>query len=94
MVSIEFKGANVAGVGSGVVIDGAGYILTNDHVVAPAAQDSSAKLTVVFTDGTRAAARVVGRDPKTDLAVIKVEVTQPDRPAVRQLRRPPGRRHA
>ncbi len=77
VVSIEFKGANVAGVGSGVVIDGAGYIVTNDHVVAPAAQDSSAKLTAVFTDGTRAPARVVGRDPKTDLAVIKVEVTNP-----------------
>ncbi len=77
VVSIEFKGANVAGVGSGVVIDGGGYILTNDHVVAPATQDSSAKLSAIFTDGTRAAARVVGRDPKTDLAVIKVEVTNP-----------------
>ncbi|MDX3664414.1 trypsin-like peptidase domain-containing protein [Streptomyces sp. ID05-26A] len=77
VVSIEFKGANVAGVGSGVVIEAGGYILTNDHVVAPAAQDSSAKLSAVFTDGTRAQARVVGRDPKTDLAVIKVEVTNP-----------------
>ncbi|KOV76672.1 S1C family serine protease [Nocardia sp. NRRL S-836] len=77
VVSIEFKGANVAGVGSGVVIESGGYILTNDHVVAPAAQDASAKLSAVFTDGTRAQARVVGRDPKTDLAVIKVEVTNP-----------------
>ncbi|WP_329787731.1 trypsin-like peptidase domain-containing protein [Lentzea sp. DG1S-22] len=77
VVSIEFKGANVAGVGSGVVIDGGGYVLTNDHVVAPAAQDTSAKLSAIFTDGTRAQARVVGRDPKTDLAVIKVEVTNP-----------------
>ncbi|WP_199441401.1 S1C family serine protease [Umezawaea beigongshangensis] len=77
VVSIEFKGANVSGVGSGVVVDGGGYVLTNDHVVAPATQDSSAKLTAVFTDGTRAEARIVGRDPKTDLAVIKVEVTNP-----------------
>jgi S1-C subfamily serine protease len=77
VVSIEFKGANVAGVGSGVVIDGDGYVLTNDHVVAPAVQDASAKLTVVFTDGKRAIARIVGRDSKTDLAVIKVEVTNP-----------------
>ncbi|MFD7652545.1 trypsin-like peptidase domain-containing protein [Actinosynnema sp. NPDC059797] len=77
VVSIEFKGANVAGVGSGVVIDGAGYVLTNDHVVAPAVQDTSAKLTVVFTDGKRAVAQVVGRDAKTDLAVIKVEVENP-----------------
>jgi S1-C subfamily serine protease len=77
VVSIEFKGANVAGVGSGVVIDGAGYVLTNDHVVAPAVQDTSAKLTVVFTDGKRAVAQVVGRDSKTDLAVVKVEVDNP-----------------
>ncbi|GAA1333711.1 trypsin-like peptidase domain-containing protein [Catellatospora bangladeshensis] len=77
VVSIEFKGANVAGVGSGVVIDGGGYVLTNDHVVAPAVQDTSAKLTVVFTDGKRAVARIVGRDAKTDLAVIKVEVENP-----------------
>jgi len=77
VVSIEFKGANVAGVGSGVVIDGDGYVLTNDHVVAPAVQDASAKLTVVFTDGKRAVARIVGRDSKTDLAVVKVEVTNP-----------------
>jgi S1-C subfamily serine protease len=77
VVSIEFKGANVAGVGSGVVIDGGGYVLTNDHVVAPAAQDTTAKLTVVFTDGKRAIAQIVGRDSKTDLAVIKVEVTNP-----------------
>ncbi|MFI9011308.1 trypsin-like peptidase domain-containing protein [Actinosynnema sp. NPDC053489] len=77
VVSIEFKGANVAGVGSGVVIDGKGYVLTNDHVVAPAVQDTSAKLTVVFTDGKRAVAQVVGRDSKTDLAVVKVEVDNP-----------------
>ncbi|MEU4807071.1 trypsin-like peptidase domain-containing protein [Actinosynnema sp. NPDC023587] len=77
VVSIEFKGANVAGVGSGVVIEGGGYVLTNDHVVAPAVQDTSAKLAVVFTDGKRAIAQVVGRDPKTDLAVIKVQVDNP-----------------
>ncbi len=77
VVSIEFKGANVAGVGSGVVIEGGGYILTNDHVVAPAVQDTSAKLTVVFTDGKRAIAQIVGRDSKTDLAVIKVQVDNP-----------------
>jgi S1-C subfamily serine protease len=77
VVSIEFKGANVSGVGSGVVIDSGGYVLTNDHVVAAAAQDTSAKLTTVFTDGTRAEARIVGRDSKTDIAVIKVEVRNP-----------------
>ncbi|MBW4719282.1 S1C family serine protease [Saccharothrix obliqua] len=77
VVSIEFKGSNVAGVGSGVLIDRGGYIVTNDHVVAPAVQDTSAKLTVVFTDGKRAVAQVVGRDSKSDLAVIKVQVDNP-----------------
>ncbi|RZS44281.1 S1-C subfamily serine protease [Herbihabitans rhizosphaerae] len=77
VVSIEVRGNQLAGVGSGVVIQAGGYIVTNDHVVAPASRDTSAKITAVFNDGTRAPARVVGRDPKTDLAVVKVEVTNP-----------------
>jgi S1-C subfamily serine protease len=77
VVSIELKGNQVAGVGSGVVIDGKGYIVTNDHVVSARDQDSTVKITAVFIDGTRAEANVVGRDPKTDLAVIKVQVANP-----------------
>ena len=77
VVSIELKGNQISGVGSGVVIDGGGYILTNDHVVAETAKDPSVKMTAVFTDGTRANAAVVGRDPKTDLAVVKVAVSNP-----------------
>ncbi|KAA2264053.1 trypsin-like serine protease [Solihabitans fulvus] len=73
VVSIELKGSQLSGVGSGIVIDGKGYILTNDHVVDVAAKDTSVKMTVQFTDGTRAEAKTVGRDPKTDLAVVKVE---------------------
>ncbi|RJO80373.1 PDZ domain-containing protein [Nocardia panacis] len=62
--------------GSGVVIDGAGYIVTNNHVVSMAAQDKTGKalIQVVFSDGAKTPAHIVGRDPKTDLAVIKVEV--------------------
>lgn len=77
VVSIELKGNQVSGVGSGVVIDGKGYIVTNDHVVSARDQDSSVKITAVFIDGSRADAVIVGRDPKTDLAVIKVEVANP-----------------
>jgi S1-C subfamily serine protease len=77
VVSIELKGNQVAGVGSGVVIDGKGYIVTNDHVVSVRDQDSTVKITAVFIDGTRTEASVVGRDPKTDLAVIKVQVANP-----------------
>jgi len=77
VVSIEIQSGSGGGFGSGVVIEEDGYILTNDHVVAPAAENSQAKLTAVFTDGTRAPAKIVGRDPKTDLAVIKVNVRNP-----------------
>ena len=54
-----------------------GYVLTNNHVVAPAAASSSGRVEALFSDGTRAPARIVGRDPKTDLAVLKVEVANP-----------------
>ncbi|MTE17297.1 S1C family serine protease [Nocardia aurantiaca] len=62
--------------GSGVVIDGAGYIVTNNHVISLAANDKSgkAKLDVVFSDGSRVPTQIVGRDTKSDLAVIKVDV--------------------
>lgn len=74
VVSIEVRVASGGETGSGVVIDGAGYILTNSHVVTLAAGDS-ATLTVVFNDGksTRAVGHVVGHDAATDLAVVKVD---------------------
>ena len=53
--------------GSGFVIDGTGNIVTNQHVVSGAST-----LSVKFADGTRAAARVVGQDASSDLAVIRV----------------------
>lgn len=58
------------GLGSGVIISSDGYILTNNHVVAQA--DS---ISVRLGDGRRLRARVVGSDPKTDVAVIKIEAT-------------------
>ncbi|TCO58605.1 S1-C subfamily serine protease [Actinocrispum wychmicini] len=73
VVSIEFTTSNEAGVGSGAVIDGKGYIVTNNHVVEDVAADPASKMTAVFQDGSRAEAKIVGRDPKTDLAVIKVQ---------------------
>jgi len=58
--------------GSGFIIDPAGYVVTNNHVV-----DGSEKVTVVFQDGTRHPAKIVGRDAKTDLALLKISVDHP-----------------
>ncbi len=55
--------------GSGVVVDRNGYIMTNNHVV-----DKSTKITVRFTgDDTEYPAKIIGQDPDTDLAVIKID---------------------
>ncbi|HEY7051303.1 MAG TPA: trypsin-like peptidase domain-containing protein, partial [Mycobacterium sp.] len=60
--------------GSGVVVDGRGYIVTNNHVISDAASNPSKyKTTVVFNDGKEVPANLVGRDPKSDLAVLKVD---------------------
>jgi 2-alkenal reductase len=57
------------GTGSGFVIDKQGHIVTNNHVV-----ESASQVDVDFADGTTARARIVGRDPYADLAVIQVDV--------------------
>ncbi len=54
--------------GSGVVVDEAGYVLTNRHVIA-----DGEDITVTLSDGRRVAGVVVGTDPLTDLAVLKVD---------------------
>jgi serine protease Do len=56
------------GTGSGVVIDGAGNIITNSHVA-----EKASKVTVTFADGREFPAQVVGTDPKTDVAVIRLQ---------------------
>jgi S1-C subfamily serine protease len=77
VVSLEVRTGDFGETGSGVVIDGSGYILTNNHVISTAATDPSAELTVIFDDGqqSRVPAIIVGRDPLTDLAVLKVDVS-------------------
>ena len=74
VVTIEAVSDEQGSQGSGVVIDGRGYIVTNNHVISDAANNPSQyKTTVVFNDGKEVPANLVGRDPKTDLAVIKVD---------------------
>ena len=55
-------------VGSGFLVDAEGHIVTSDHVV-----EGAAEVTITLHDGTRLEASVVGRDERTDLAVLKVE---------------------
>ncbi|MER3397173.1 MAG: 2-alkenal reductase [Chloroflexota bacterium] len=65
----QTRGDNQVGLGSGIVLDRSGHILTNNHVVA-----GGGRLIVTLPDRTRVEARLVGRDPGNDLAVIKVDV--------------------
>jgi serine protease Do len=62
----------VNSLGSGFVIDAAGLVVTNNHVIAEADE-----VTVVFNDGSRLKADIVGRDQKTDLALLKVKPEKP-----------------
>ena len=71
VVTIRVTGADSAGTGSGFVLRKDGYILTNNHVVDGVAK--TGKITVIFTDGKVADAKVIGRDASYDLAVIRVD---------------------
>ncbi|MGX7678240.1 S1C family serine protease [Jatrophihabitans sp. DSM 45814] len=73
VVSIDVRTADLAGSGSGVVIDKGGYILTNNHVVNFGADKPTIR--VIFSDKSSAPGRIVGLDPQNDLAVIKVDKT-------------------
>ncbi len=54
--------------GSGFIVDPAGYIVTNNHVV-----DGAHDVSVTLTDGNKYKAKVIGRDAKTDLALLKID---------------------
>ncbi|MBT6833103.1 MAG: Do family serine endopeptidase [Rhodobacterales bacterium] len=58
--------------GSGFVISSDGYIVTNNHVI-----DKADEIVIEFFDGKELVAKLVGRDPKTDIAVLKVEASEP-----------------
>ncbi len=63
---------HVTSLGSGFIIDPTGYIVTNNHVIADADQ-----ISVTLNDGTTLPARLIGRDEKTDLALLKVSPKKP-----------------
>jgi serine protease Do len=58
--------------GSGFVVDSSGIVITNNHVIADANE-----ITVIFTDGQRLKAELVGKDPKVDIAVLRVKPEKP-----------------
>lgn len=75
VVSLQVTGGQASGSGSGAVLDADGLILTNDHVVTLGGEIEAdeAEIVAKFTDGTRARATVVGTDPLTDTALVRVE---------------------
>jgi S1-C subfamily serine protease len=74
VVSIEVRVGQAGATGSGVVVEADdGYIVTNNHVVSGADGVEGAEIRAVFSDGSGSAARIVGRDPASDIAVLKVE---------------------
>jgi 2-alkenal reductase len=67
-VYVEQQGLSGVGAGSGFILDDQGHIVTNNHVVAEAQQ-----VTAIFYNGIEANAEVVGTDPESDLAIIRVD---------------------
>jgi Do/DeqQ family serine protease len=63
----EFKQFG-AGAGSGVIVSSQGYIVTNNHVI-----ENASEIEVILNDNSKYAAKVVGTDPSTDIAVLKIE---------------------
>jgi len=81
VVTINVAADNAGGTGSGVVLSSDGYILTNTHVVTLDGATGDPKVTVTTNDGRLLQATVVGTDPISDLAVIKVDGVS-DLPAI------------
>ncbi|MFJ8991778.1 trypsin-like peptidase domain-containing protein [Streptomyces sp. NPDC102279] len=70
VVTLHVRGSEEQGTGTGFVLDGRGHILTNNHVIEPAGD--SGEISVTFSGGETAKAKVVGHDSGYDLAVVKV----------------------
>lgn len=73
VVTLHVRGSAEQGTGTGFVLDHQGHILTNNHVVEPAGGGSGGEISVTFSGGQTAKARVIGRDGGYDLAVVQVE---------------------
>lgn len=74
VVQLNVSGADGEGTGTGFVVSGDGYIVTNNHVAGGAGDGG--KIDVTFSDGSTATGKLVGADPGYDLAVVKVDRTE------------------
>jgi putative serine protease PepD len=75
VVTINTTGTTAAGTGSGVILSSDGYILTNTHVVTLDGEVANAKVSVQTSDGHIYSAKIIGTDPISDLAVVKIDAT-------------------
>jgi putative serine protease PepD len=71
VITVKADGGGGTSVGSGFIVSSDGYAITNDHVVAGAIRATS----VTFSDGHTVSAKVVGSDPESDVAVLKLEAS-------------------
>jgi S1-C subfamily serine protease len=71
IVEVYVTLANGAAIGSGVIVDSRGYIVTNNHVVS-----GERSIQVILSNGTKEAAQLAGADPNYDLAILKIAVPQ------------------
>jgi serine protease Do len=65
-----------SGVGTGFIIDTDGHIVTNNHVISIAGGNAADEITVTLDDGNQHPATIVGRDPPTDIAVLKIDAEE------------------
>jgi len=70
---VQRSGSRDVGSGSGFIIDPRGYIATNSHVVSTPQGAAGVSFEVIFSDDRRVPARLVGRDPETDVAVLQID---------------------
>jgi putative serine protease PepD len=75
IVTISVESGLTGGVGSGEIVRSDGYIVTNNHVISAAADRGT--IEVQYSSGATVPAKLVGRDPRSDLAVLKVEHSTP-----------------
>lgn len=73
VVTIRARSGSSGSLGSGFIVSGDGFVLTNDHVVGGA--NSTATISVTFSDGRTAPAKLVGTETESDVAVLKIDQT-------------------